>query len=304
MRWPRALQRLAGTVLIVVAVSRAPLLAAEPADVDTKPDPVEAAPGGIGSAWPSDAPVSWKQVGADAHYLFARPAHLDRMGWTKLAVALGVGAALYLVRDDVRDYAQRHRDGSVDQLLNDARLMGRTATPLLAAGAFYISGKARDSQFDKETASLILENLAFASAITGVSQRVLATERPRHGDDIDLFSPAGGHSVSGDVTVAASMLAPVIDRHLQVDADDGRGVRFWKHFGAVGLYGMAGLVAAQRVNANAHWLPDVYLGYLNGLCVGRILVDSRRGGRAWREERKAHRVEVQSSLSGLRITWR
>jgi hypothetical protein len=253
------------------------------------------------SPWPSDAPISWKQVGADARYLFARPAHLDGMGWTKLAVGLGVGAALYLVRKDVRDYSQRHGDGSVDQLLDDARLMGRTATPLLAAGAFYISGKARDSQYDKETSSLILENLAFASAITGVAQRVVATERPRDGDAIDYFSLPGGHSVSGDVTVAASMLAPIIDRHLQTDADDGRGARFWKHFGAVSLYGMAGLVAAQRVNADAHWLPDVYFGYLNGLCVGRILVDSRRGGREWRD---ARRVEVQASVSGLRISWR
>ena len=304
MMWRRALRRLAGTALVVTFMSPAWLLAAEAPDVDATPDPAETAAGPAASPWPSDAPVSWKQFGADAHYLFARPAHLDRMGWTKLAVGLGLGAALYLVRKDARDYALRHGDGSADQLLDDARLMGRTATPLLAAGAYYISGKARDSRYDKETASLILENLAYASAITGVAQRVVATERPRHGDAIDYFSAPGGHSVSGDVTVAASMLAPIIDRHLQIDADDGRGARFWKHFGAVGLYGMAGLVAAQRVNADAHWLPDVYFGYLNGLCVGRILVDSRRGGRAWREERRARRAEVQASISGLRISWR
>jgi membrane-associated phospholipid phosphatase len=171
------------------------------------------------------------------------------------------------------------------------------------AAGFYIFGAAGGSAYHKETAVVVLENLAFASAITGVAQRVLATDRPRDGDDIEWFGAGGGHSVSGDVTVAASILAPIIDRHLKPDADDGRGARAWKHVGTWSLYGAVGLVALQRIHVDAHYLPDVYFGYLNGLMIGRMIVDSRRGGRAWRDERRARRAEVAIGPGGIAIAW-
>lgn len=253
---------------------------------------------------PPDAPLNWAQVGRDGAYVFGRPAHLDRKGWAKLAWAVGIGASLYLVREQTRDFIQDHSDQFQGDTLKEARKMGSAATPLATSLGFWIAGKARDSAYDKETATLILENMGYAGAVTGAMQLVIVSERPRDGNTVTFLAPPIGHSASGDVTMAASILAPVIDRHLLVDEDDTRGVRFWKHFGAIGLYGTAGLVAVQRMWSDAHWLPDVYFGYINGLGVGRLLVDSRRGGREWREEhRRNKRVEINATASGLLITW-
>jgi hypothetical protein len=252
---------------------------------------------------PSEAPLTWGQVGADARYVFGRPAHLDGRGWVRLALAIGVGVSLYAVRDEAREFAQDHGSESVDQILDRARLMSRLATPLLVSGSFYLTGVARDSAYDKETSVLVLENLGYAAGITGVAQRVVATQRPRNGDDIEFFGGREGHSVSGDVVLATSILAPIIERHLLPDDDDGKGVRFWKRFGAGALYGGAGLVALQRINVDAHWLPDVYFGYVCGLGVGKLLVDSRRGGRDWREERRGRGVQTSVSASGISIVW-
>jgi len=290
-----SLRRLA--VILALSFPLRPALAGE-----SPGEPSRQAPGAEAAA-PSDAPLTWRQVGADARYVFTRPAHLDNRGWLRFALAIGVGASLYLVRDEAREFAQDHGSETADQILDRARLMSRTATPLLASAGFYLAGAAGDSAYRKETAVLILENLGYAAAITGVAQRVVATERPRRGDDIDFFGGGEGHSVSGDVVIATSILAPVIDRHLQPDQDDSNGVRFWKRFGAVALYGTAGLVALQRVNVDAHWLPDAYFGYVCGLGVGKLLVDSRRGGREWREERRARRVEVSMTATGVRILW-
>ena len=230
----------------------------------------------------SDAPLDWRQIGRDARYVFGRPAHLDTAGWVRLGAGVGTGAALYLVRDEARDFVLDHGSERVDGVLDDARIMGRLATPLAAAGGFYLAGLVRRSDHSRETAVVLLESLAFSSAIAATANYVVAAERPEDGDDVKLFE-SGGHSVSLDVTIAASMLAPILDRHLRVRDTDGRAVRFWKRFGAWGMYGTAGLVALQRMNEDAHWLPDVYFGYLNGLCVGKMVVDSRRGGRAWRD---------------------
>src|SRR5207247_9495712 len=97
-------------------------------------------------------------------------------------------------------------------------------------------------------------------------------------------------------------LAPLLDRPLRGGAGDCRRMRFWRHCGAWGLYGTAGLTGLQRMERDRHWAPDVFLGYASGLGIGRLLVDSHRGGRGWRDARG--RVAFDFAPGGVRITWR
>ncbi len=304
------MDRRAGRLLVALLVLPVAVAAAGAAEDDPPQAPAPAAPAAappVSAARPyglppiADAPYGWRQVGDDFKYVFGRPAHLDRAGWQRFAWIVGTGVALYAVRKDARDFVLDHTNEGVNSFLDGARTMGKLGTPLAVSLGYYLAGVARDSPYDKETSVMILENLGYAGIITGTMQYVIATDRPEYGDDINVFAQ-NGHSASGDVTIAASILAPVIERHLLTRPDDSRGVRFWKRFGAGALYGTAGLTALQRMARDKHWLPDVYFGYINGLMVGKLLVDSHRGGREWREARR-HRVEIDVTPAGLRIAW-
>ncbi len=255
---------------------------------------------GVGEA--AEAPLGWRQAGRDFRYVYTRPAHLDRRGWSKVAWTLGSVAALYLVRDEVAEGIRRNHNQEVEDFLTGVRdAMGKVGSVGAVSLGYLWAGAARDSAYDKETAQILAESVLYALPIAGIGERILATQRPSKGDDIQ-FVQGEGHSISADVTIAASMLAPIIDRHLQADADDTPRRGFWKRFGTWSLYSLAGMVALQRVYTDRHYLPDVVLGYANGLTVGRLIVDNHRGGREWRD-RRYRRVQVRPGAGGLTIAW-
>src|SRR5439155_11104495 len=118
-------------------------------------------------------------------------------------------------------------------------------------------GKLSHESYHVESAQVLLESMLLAGVIAGTGQTVLSSERPRDGKKVHFFR-TGGHGVSGDVTLAASIVAPIDRRYLRIKAGDDGWTKLFKVAGRSVLYAGVGLTALERMDTRAHWAPDVF----------------------------------------------
>lgn len=227
------------------------------------------------------APSAW---GRDARFLLTSPSRWDQTDALWAFGAAWTTYALHAHREEIREWALRTRSDDRSHVLDAARNMGKAAVPpTVALIAGLVALKTRDPR-ETTTSALVLESAAWSAAFTAVGQFVLDTERPRDGDAVRLFQCCG-HGVSLDAALAASIVPVLRRQYLVVTPADSRGARAGKRIAVVALYAGAVLTAAQRVDADAHWASDAFLGLVTGLYVGETLCDARGlpggGRRRW-----------------------
>ena len=244
-----------------------------------------------------EKPYGWEQLKYDLTYVYRKPAHLDAKERRAAFAIAGTTGLLYVFRDDIQEAWQDNRSDSRTDFLNSARIMGGAGfAPAVALAAFGVSFLT-DNDRELETAQLVLESWALSAVGSGLGSFILAVERPEDGDAIRFFA-LDGHGVSYDVSVAASVIPPLRRQYLRVGSEDGLGLKILKHGLSVVLYSGMVFTALQRIDADKHWAPDVFLGMVNGLGVGRVL------GQAHDQARQRRSTVALSVLpGGLAVTW-
>jgi hypothetical protein len=218
-------------------------------------------------------PYGLRRLGYDSRYLLSRPFNLNTGDKRRLGLTLVVAASLFAFREEIREVVQDTRSESRSDFLNEVRFMGHGRFSPALALSFYLSSFLTDNSREKETAQMLLESMAFSAAGAAAGSFVLASERPEQGDSVNFFSK-DGHGVSLDAALAASVVEPLRCQYLRVKPDDSGWTRFWKRGGSGLLYAGATLTALQRIDDDKHWAPDVFLGVLTGLSVGRSLCEA------------------------------
>lgn len=213
------------------------------------------------------------QLAHDARYLTRRPLTLGPRGRRKVYAMAASTVFLYVLRDEIRDRVQERRTDSRSDFLNDVRTMGKGAFAPSLALITYLASFATENAREKETALLLLESAFYSAATAYVGSFVLAAERPADGDSIRLLD-TDGHGVSLDAALAASVIPPLRRQYLRVRSGDGGWKRFGKWSATVLLHTGAALTAYQRMDADAHWAPDVFLGWAAGFSLGKTLCDA------------------------------
>ena len=231
------------------------------------------------------APTGWRRFLCDSRAL-GRRLTLQEPGDTRrfLEVA-GTTGLLYTARESIQEEIREHRSASRTRLYQDGRAISKGIVAPLLAGGFLAVGKISGASNETETAQILLESAFYSAALAGVGSFVLAAKRPEEGTAVRAFR-TGGHGVSLDVALAGSVVAPLDRRHLRFRPEDGGLRRILKLAARGALYSALGLTALQRMDADKHWAPDVFLGAAAGLTTGYSLCaahESRSPGESDRD---------------------
>ncbi len=199
------------------------------------------------------------------------PTGYDQERALRLAGVLAVAAALYTVDDEITARLRDHDPGTLRAGLRD---VGDAFEPLGMMGNtnVYYAATATIAYFLRfERVQLAAKELMFSHWIAGLTRksvgRLVGRRRPDDGADASTFDSGNGTSFPSGHTSTIFQVAHVLSHHID------------RTPATVALYGIAGAVAFQRLDAESHWASDVWVGAAWGLAVSHAVVAREERGR-------------------------
>ncbi len=204
----------------------------------------------------------------DFWHLLTAPVQFSQEDWLKAADVLGVGAALLAFDGNIRDAITDNQTPSLQNIANVVHPLGvwQVLAPGIVA-TYGLSYAVKDAHL-RETALLSMESLVVSGAFVQILKTATHRVRPcSSGDDgsaYDFLGPGINGSQmsfpSGDAANAFAIASVVAHEY-----PDNRAV-------AIFSYGLASLVALERLELNKHYSSDVYFGAVIGYFTGSYLV--------------------------------
>lgn len=203
----------------------------------------------------------WK----DPVNLFTRPAFWGGPQWMTFGVEAGITGALFPADEPFKDFSQDIRNKPLDSVLKPIDYWyGQYPLAFYGAGMF-VSGLAFHNEKLADSGFLSLESIGYATVLDVAIKELTQRERPRSAKDQYQFHGPGGSVsgsssfISGDVIAAFAFASSVSE--------------VWQNpWVTWPLYALAGAVAAERTQVNAHWLTDVVGAAFLGHAVGKTIV--------------------------------
>jgi len=195
------------------------------------------------------------------------PLHWQQSDFNRFIFLSAVGGGLLASDQYWQEHVQQRRSQVTNRLAEFVRPLGdgRFTVPVMGLG--YIIGWWRHDLRMQCTSVTAIESFLFANAVTTCTKLLLHRYRPNASDSpyrwdgpkLDFgnahLSMPSGHATSAFAVV--SVVASVYKKPILVP---------------ILLYSLATLTAWSRVNDNAHWTSDVFIGASIGYFTGKFLV--------------------------------
>lgn len=184
------------------------------------------------------------------------------------AGAIVVGAsALYMVDEDLRDFAQSNDSETSKAISLVAKQFGEGKLIIPIIGASILGGYILDSPKTMDTGLLSLKSFILSQTVTQSLKLGTQRNRPSTGKGKEFWNGRGikrkrDSFPSGHSTIAWS-LAPIFAEQY--------GSHSWV---APVIYTIAGITSLSRVHDNNHWSSDVFVGAVIGYYSAKLTLKS------------------------------
>jgi membrane-associated phospholipid phosphatase len=213
--------------------------------------------------WTKRVANGFRNVEEDGIYLVTFPARPTRKGVIRAAAVGGGLVVLFLLDDEIRDWAQDRRTDGIDDWESRIEPLGEARTAAAGALLVYSAGSLAGSDRVTETGRAMVEALFFADLFQlggkALFGRAAPGDAPGAGDWFEEYPD--GIFPSGHAARAFALATVVAERHGKTAA--------WI------AYPLATLVGLSRIESDAHWASDVLAGATLGWGVGKAVVRLR-----------------------------
>ena len=230
----------------------------------------------------------------DTGKMLVSPLHWETSDWLKAGLVAGVTGGFFLIDENIRDFAQSHKNAVANKVATVGNDLGNPAYTLPPVGAFYLYGYLTKDEKAQTTALLAVESLAISSMFTEIIKVTADRERPSTGAAPDQLH--GPHlslknlSFSSGHTSSAFSIATVFAEQYKDNA-----------YVPPVAYGLATLTGLSRIYGNEHWASDVFFGAAIGYFVGKAVVKLHATGTA---NKITVVPEVGSNYTGLSVQYK
>ncbi len=201
----------------------------------------------------------------DTKNILTAPARWDGADWLEASLITGAAIGLYTQDDHTKRWAQSHKNATTNNLSDDAKKIYLLSFPAVAGLGVY--GYFAQDAKAKTTFLLSAESFIITGTFVQVLKHTTGRHRPYTGDPHDTWSSGytskGPYQSfpSGDASTAFSIATVVAKEYDNMIVPPV-------------AYGIASLIAFERVHNNAHWSSDVFVASVIGYFTGKTVVES------------------------------
>jgi membrane-associated phospholipid phosphatase len=216
-----------------------------------------------------------KSYYTDTKAVLKAPLHWKGKDFIKLAAITGVSVGLYAVDQRIRDWSQAHKTDFTTGLSEVVDPLGNGRYLWITSGAVFLGGQLFKNDKATRVGLLILESQLINGVLGQIVKIATSRIRPRDGGHYNdwegpnitpNYSFPSGHAQ----TAFALMTVVAMEyRHIKIIPPIA--------------YGLAALTSLSRINQDAHWSSDIFVGSALGFFISRVIVqqhtkpDSRLG---------------------------
>jgi hypothetical protein len=207
----------------------------------------------------------WKGYVTDTKSILASPLSWQRADWIKASLVAGITLGLYAYDEDIQHRVQENRNDTSDDIAKIAKIFGDGKYTLPPLAGLYIYGHFSEKSKAQRVALLSFESFVLSGIFTQFIKFAGHRHRPSSGDPPDTwdgpgFSTSDRSFPSGHAQAAFSISTIIASEYSNVKCVPALA------------YGLATLTALSRVNDNAHWASDVFVGSAIGYFTAKAIV--------------------------------